>query len=680
MSASGGENAEPHSIPLPRSASSLGSSLNAGGLSRNNSGNSRSLKTTGAPSTAVTGGHSPLSQTTTFGHRITGEGSISSQSAHQSAISSNHIPGIQPSAAFFHPSRPTYYSSNNFALSNLNHAVNPSSTYPVLPAHMMPAPSAPTSSTVDQRPSSTGSDSFAHGSFTTDEFGNGKGTLNSNSNTVARSFSTKISREPLLPIGQRPKPPQAVPPHAVTGRARSNTTQHPRKSNGNASGSTTPGGRVRTSLEKFLRRTLSVDAHSPSSTFSRSVKEIANLEDLEQGDNYLELKNQRAIEEEATFNITNDKAVDQESSISRRRRSPQPYSPSSEHHRNRFPQFNPNPPEDASKPPLDKTPILSESGVQMRNYELHPSNNGFFFGGKILTGGDSALPFIASFLVALGIAGTWSGTTAVWWWHNESPAVSIIGAYLCLLTFSNMLATAFSDPGILPRDLDPDPPYPSSSSSDDGSRAPLPRELKVRNITVRVKYCQTCRIYRPPRSSHCRMCDNCVDGCDHHCQWVNNCVGRRNYTFFIIYLTSAILTLILVICTSALHLVIQAHRDNISATASIRKGAGSAVVFVMSSIVIWPVGGLLGYHIRLLVLNLTTIEQIRNTAHKSLTNGPPPPNPFALGNWRRNLAEMLCRPRGNSWLDASAPATEDKRGPNPGADWEGDTTTAASKG
>lgn len=39
---------------------------------------------------------------------------------------------------------------------------------------------------------------------------------------------------------------------------------------------------------------------------------------------------------------------------------------------------------------------------------------------------------------------------------------------------------AFTDPGILPRNLDPDPPYPSTSPSDGGVRAPMPRDLKVR--------------------------------------------------------------------------------------------------------------------------------------------------------------------------------------------------------
>lgn len=46
--------------------------------------------------------------------------------------------------------------------------------------------------------------------------------------------------------------------------------------------------------------------------------------------------------------------------------------------------------------------------------------------------------------------------------------------------------------------------------------------------------------------------------------------------------------------------------------------------------------------------------------------GAAPPNPFTHGSWIRNLAEMLCRPRGSSWLDAAGPAVEDKRQVNPG--------------
>lgn len=52
-----------------------------------------------------------------------------------------------------------------------------------------------------------------------------------------------------------------------------------------------------------------------------------------------------------------------------------------------------------------------------------------------------------------------------------------------------------------------------------------------------------------------------------------------------------------------LHLLIQAHEDNISAGASLRKGAGSAVVFAVSALMIWPVGSLLGYHMRVSIID-----------------------------------------------------------------------------
>ena len=58
-------------------------------------------------------------------------------------------------------------------------------------------------------------------------------------------------------------------------------------------------------------------------------------------------------------------------------------------------------------------------------------------------------------------------------------------------------------------------------------------------MDIPVKYCKTCNIWRPPRCHHCRICDNCIDAQDHHCMWINNCVGRRNYRYFLAFLSSA---------------------------------------------------------------------------------------------------------------------------------------------
>lgn len=52
--------------------------------------------------------------------------------------------------------------------------------------------------------------------------------------------------------------------------------------------------------------------------------------------------------------------------------------------------------------------------------------------------------------------------------------------------------------------------------------------------------CETCKITRPSKASHCDKCNYCVHGYDHHCVALNNCIGRRNIRSFYTFLLASV--------------------------------------------------------------------------------------------------------------------------------------------
>ncbi|GAA5827179.1 hypothetical protein JCM5353_001017 [Sporobolomyces roseus] len=308
------------------------------------------------------------------------------------------------------------------------------------------------------------------------------------------------------------------------------------------------------------------------------------------------------------------------------------------------------------------TPIIDpKSSRPLKRHKLHQGRNRFLFGGRLVTSKDNPLPFIGSLGVALLLPGLWFAFVGSGLWEDSEAfggngggkGVVIVFAYLTLIMWSSMLKASLSDPGILPRNLDPTPQRKYVENEDalttggekgmtgGGQFVAETKYLRVRDGVVGSKWCETCEIYRPPRTSHCRLCDNCVELTDHHCAFLNNCIGRRNYFPFLSFLLSSNLLLLYSISFTAYYISLTPSHP--SRWSSI----GSYILLALLVGMMVPVGGLGLYHARLVWKNRTTIEMLRpKSARGGLnpSNGETISNLFELSSPRKNCMAIVCRP------------------------------------
>ncbi|XP_021447072.1 palmitoyltransferase ZDHHC23 [Oncorhynchus mykiss] len=69
-----------------------------------------------------------------------------------------------------------------------------------------------------------------------------------------------------------------------------------------------------------------------------------------------------------------------------------------------------------------------------------------------------------------------------------------------------------------------------------------PVEQQTQSLTAKGGRCPLCKVVRPPRAGHCRICGGCVQRLDHHCIWINSCVGQANHRSFLLTLLLFLLT------------------------------------------------------------------------------------------------------------------------------------------
>ena len=228
--------------------------------------------------------------------------------------------------------------------------------------------------------------------------------------------------------------------------------------------------------------------------------------------------------------------------------------------------------------------------------------------------------------------------------------IPIIIAIIYLICFIYLIIASFRDPGIIRRyDIkkdDKSKDFIRSSTFNEFRR----NEAKIFHLGYikSFKFCPSCAIIRPCRSTHCSDCNNCVERLDHHCPWMGNCAGKRNYIYFFIFLILINILTILFIIFCVMHIIYKVKdykdlNDKLNEENKINHLTAHSFCDVIISlyliiyciITMCFITGLIFYHCRLIIINSTTKEELKKLFHNCQGN------PYRR-NTCKNISNVLC--------------------------------------